>query len=405
MLSLAHKALIDVVTWLPMVTLIITIHELGHYSVARACGVAVERFSIGFGPTLVSWRARSGTEWRIAWFMLGGYVRFAGDQNAASVPDAADLAELRAQIVAEEGPGAERKYFAFKPVWQRALVVAAGPAANFLLAIALFAILLGVFGEMVEPARVDAFSPGSAAARAGLHVGDVIVQAGDRPINSFEDLVEYVSYRARINAVFDVERGGRRLEIPVTIGERLDDDPVMGKRLVGSLGVITQPKITDFRHVKYGPLQAIAGGAGKSWDILSTTVFYLGRMVTGQVSASQIGGPLRTVQLSGNVATAMAHDVVDPRMKVVAVVVGLAQLAGFISVSVGFLNLLPIPILDGGHLLFYAYEAVVRRPVAAGVQAIGYRVGLALLLGLMLFATTNDLQRSNVFHFLGGPFS
>jgi regulator of sigma E protease len=405
MLDFAHKALIDFVTWLPMVTLIITIHELGHYSVARACGVAVERFSLGFGPTLVSWRARSGTEWRIGWILLGGYVRFAGDANAASVPDASDLESLRAQIVEAEGPGEERKYFAFKPVWQRALVVAAGPMANFVLAIVLFAILLGAFGEMVQPARVDGFKAPSVAAQAGFRPGDVIVQAGTQPIASFDDLVQYVAYRAHVPTVFEVERAGRRVEIPVTIGERTDNDPIMGRHAVGSLGIVARPTPADYHHVTYDPLQALGGGVRKSWDILSTTVYYLGRMITGQVSANQIGGPLRTMQLSGNVATAMAHDVTDPRMKAFAVVIGLAQLAAFISVSLGFLNLLPIPVLDGGHLLFYAYEAVARRPVAAGVQAVGYRVGLALLLGLMLFATTNDLQRTHVFHFLGGPFS
>jgi regulator of sigma E protease len=405
MLPFARHALIELVTWLPVISLIITVHELGHFWVARACGIAIERFSLGFGRALVSWRDRAGTEWRIAWIPLGGYVRFAGDENAASVPDLARLAELRQEIIAAEGPGAERKYFAFKPVWQRACVVAAGPLANFALSILIFAVLLGVFGQRIAPARIGALVAGSPAVRAGFLPGDRVVEAGDRRIDSFDDLLGYVAVRAGVTTTFIVERGGRPVRLMATLGERVDHDPIMGDRKLGSLGVEAKFSAQDYTHRTYGPVQALAGGVRETWDIVSTTVYYIGRLVTGQVSGDQLGGPLRTAQLSAAVATAAAHSAPDLPTQALHVLIGLVQLAAFISVGIGFMNLLPIPVLDGGHLVFYLYEAIARRPLGAAIQGASYRVGLALLLGLMLFATSNDLQHSNVFHFLGGLFS
>ncbi|HEY2660709.1 MAG TPA: M50 family metallopeptidase [Caulobacteraceae bacterium] len=405
MTAQAQSALIDLVTWLPVISLIITVHELGHFWVARAFGIAIDRFSLGFGHAILSWRDKAGTEWRIGWLPLGGYVRFAGDANAASVPDQQDLDAMRAEIVAAEGPGAEMKYFAFKPVWQRACVAAAGPFANFLLAVVLFAIVLGTLGEYVTAPRIGSVVTGSVAEKAGFQAGDTIVRADDHRIASFEALMQYVSVRAHAPIVFIVERSGQQVKLLATPGERIDSDPINGKHRVGALGLRPELKPSDFNHIRYNPMQAVAGGVRESWDILSTTAYYIGRMVTGQVSADQLGGPLRTAQLSGAVATAAVNSVSDLPTKMLNVLVGLTQLAGIISVSIGFVNLLPIPVLDGGHLLFYAYEAIARRPLAEPVQAASYRVGLALLLGLMLFATFNDLQRSSVFHFLGGLFS
>jgi regulator of sigma E protease len=405
MTAIALRALIDLLTWLPLISVIVTVHELGHFWVARAFGIAIDRFSLGFGRALVSWRDGKGTEWRIGWIPLGGYVRFAGDENAASVPDEQDLKALRAEIIAAEGPGAELRYFAFKPVWQRACVAAAGPFANFILSIALFAVLLGTLGEYVTTPKIGEVVAGSAADKAGFRAGDLVIQAGSHRIASFEDLANYVSVRARATIPFVVERNGQRVELTATPTERVDSDRINGQRRVGSLGVRPELKASNFKHLRYNPLEAVAGGVRETWDILSTTAYYIGRMASGQVSADQLGGPLRTAQLSGAVATAAANSVPDLPTKALAVLVGLAQLAAFISVSIGFVNLLPIPVLDGGHLLFYAYEAVARRPLAESVQTASYRVGLALLLGLMLFATTNDLHHSSVFHFLGGLFS
>src|SRR5476649_1491723 len=195
MLAFLANAVITVIPFLVVLTFIVTIHELGHFLVARACGIAVDRFSIGFGRTIVAFRDRWGVEWRIAWLPLGGYVRFAGDDNAASVPDEEDLDSLRARIIQREGPGAERRYFAFKPLWQRALVVVAGPVANFVLSIALFAILFCAIGQPVLWGPIQKITPGSAAAAAGLRPGDQLVSADGRALNSMEDLHEYVLAR------------------------------------------------------------------------------------------------------------------------------------------------------------------------------------------------------------------
>jgi len=405
MLSFAQSVLLAVVTWLPVMTLIITVHELGHFLVARWCGVAVERFSLGFGRAIVSRRDRHGTEWRLSWIPVGGYVKFAGDENVASVPDLNDLEDLRAAIIAHEGPGAERKYFAFKPLWQRACVVAAGPVANFLLSIILFAGLLFFVGDYVMTARVGSVEAGSPAALAGIRAGDTVVNADNRAISTFGQLQSYVMVRAGVPITFTVARGGERLSLVATPVDRESVDSVSGKQHGGVLGIRSAPVAMAETHVRYGPVEAIGGGVARTWDILETTAYYLGRMARGQVSADQIGGPIRTAQLSGAVAKAEARSAPNLPTAIIAVTVGLVSLGAFISVGIGFLNLLPIPVLDGGHLLFYAYEAAARRPLAASVQAVSYRVGLALVLGLMLFATTNDLRRSSIFHFLGGPFS
>jgi regulator of sigma E protease len=403
MLPFAQSAFRDILTWLPVMTVIITVHELGHFLVARFFGVAVDRFSIGFGRAIYSRRDRHGTEWRVSWIPIGGYVRFAGDENAASVPDLNDLEELRAHIVAHEGVGAEKKYFAFKPLWQRACVVAAGPFANFLLAIVLFAGLSMTLGENVAISRISTVEAGSPAAQAGLQPGDTILKLDGHPITQWDELSRYVVTRTGVPIVMSVKRGPALLTLTATPIAHYFDDPIKGGRNGGALGVQSGP--LSFVHEPRNPAQAVVSGVRQTWDILDTTVIYIGRMLHGQVSANQIGGPIGIAQLTGAVAKAGAHDAPDFAAATRGVVVGLVWVGGLISVSVGFINLLPIPVLDGGHLLFYAYEAAARRPLAASVQMVSYRVGLALMLGLMLFATTNDLRRTNIFHFLGGLFS
>jgi regulator of sigma E protease len=405
MLAFALNASTYVVPYLFVLTLVITVHEFGHFLAARACGVAVDTFSIGFGRALASWRDRSGVEWRIAWIPFGGYVRFSGDENAASVPDSDDLEEMRREITAREGPQAVARYFHFKPIWQRAVIAAAGPAANFVLSVALFALLLMAVGETTAPAKVTSVDPGSAAAKAGFQAGDVVVKAAGRRIDSFDDLREIIILRTGVPIDFTVERGGLPVSLTATPVEGVIDDPFGGKQRAGLLGIRSQVTRADLVTKHYGPIEAVAGGARETWHVLDTTLFYLGRLVQGKASADQLTGPLGMAQASHAIATAGAHGGGGLGAEVGRSMVGLLGLAAVISVGIGFMNLLPIPVLDGGHLLFYAYEAAARRPVGAAVQAVRYRVGLALLLGLMLFATTNDLQRSSVFHFLGGLFS
>lgn len=405
MIDFTLTSLTFVISFLLVLGLVVTIHELGHFLAAKSFGVAIDRFSIGFGKALAVWKDKSGVEWRVGWIPLGGYVRFSGDENAASLPDHESLESLRRDVERREGPGAIHRYFHFKPLWQRAIVVAAGPLANFLLAIVLFAGLLMAYGAQVLPAKVASVQPGSPAARAGLLPGDLVVAAAGTRIKTFDQLATIIQVRANVLTPLVVNRGGRELTLNATPEWQIRKDPISGERRVGVLGFAPAQESSDFIRVRYNPVQAVGGGVERTWDTLGTTVYYLGRMVTGQVSADQLSGPLGIARISGKVAQAGAEGASSPGEMLLGSAVNLLQLAAFVSVSIGFMNLLPVPVLDGGHLLFYAYEAVARRPVAANVQAAGYRVGLALLLGLMLFATWNDLQQLRVFKILGGVFS
>ena len=407
-MAFLHNAALYVIPFLCVLTLVVTIHELGHFAVARWLGVAVDRFSIGFGRPILHWIDRAGVEWRVGWIPLGGYVRFAGDGEASSsVPDAEALDRLRTEIVAREGAGGERKYFHFKPVWARALVVAAGPAANFVLAILIFATLLTAVGETVVRPRVGTVLPNSPAARAGFMPGDLVDAIDGRPIADFMELKQYVALRAGVPIRFGVQRGGRELVLTATPERRSETDRLTGgSARLGVLGLGSSNLPTDISRRRYTPVEAVIGGTRRTADIVETTVFYLGRLVRGLESGDQLGGPLRIAATSRAAARAGAEGATDLGGKLFGGAVALLSLAGVLSVGIGFMNLLPVPVLDGGHLLFYAYEAAARRPLGARVQAAGYRVGLALLLALMLFATWNDLQQLPVFSkILGRLFS
>jgi len=405
MFAAVQTALSYVAPFLFVLLLVITVHEFGHFLMAKAFGVAIDRFSIGFGRAIVSWRDRSGVEWRIGWIPIGGYVMFSGDENAASVPDQNDLEDMRRRIVAHEGPAAVRKYLPFKPLWQRALVAAAGPAANFVLSIAIFAVFFMAFGQATLRPRVGAVQPGSAAAAAGFQAGDLVTKVDDRSVDSFEDLHEIVMLRSGVPMRFTVHRGSGDIVLNATPKATTVDNPMGGHDVEGLLGLSPSMAMGDIVQRHYGPIAAVGAGAARTWDMLSTTVFYLGRMAQGHESGKQITGVIGIAQVSHFAAVEGAKGEHGLGAEALGSLEMLLNLAAVVSVSIGFANLLPIPVLDGGHLLFYAYEWIARRPVAASVQAVSYRVGLALLLGLMLFATTNDLQRINVFHFLGGLFS
>lgn len=404
MLGFAQSAVITILSFLFVLTFVVTVHELGHFLAARSLGVAVDRFSIGFGKAIAKWRDRAGVEWRIGWLPLGGYVRFKGDENAASVPDQNDLKAMRDWIEYEEGKDALKRYFHFKPLWARAIVVAAGPFANFVLASALFAVLLGVFGEMTMPPRVTMVEPASVAEKAGFMPGDVVKAMDGKPVRGFEDIGQYVQLRADRPIDFLVDRGGAELHIVATPARKTIDHPVAGKVEIGQLG-LGWPDVSQVVRVRYPPHLAVVEGVKRTGDVLSTTVFYLSRLIRGEVPADQLGGFIGIADASGKVAQEGARDAPDVPTMLLGALVSLLGLTAVLSVSIGFMNLLPVPVLDGGHLLFYAYEAVARRPLASSIQAAGYRVGLALLLGFMLFATWNDLQRLRVFNFLGGLFS
>jgi regulator of sigma E protease len=358
-----------VVPFLFVLTIVVFFHELGHFLIARLCGIKVITFSIGFGPEIVGFNDRYGTRWKISAVPLGGYVKFFGDENAASVPDR-DAASGMTEAEKNDS-------FQFKPVGSRAAVVAAGPIANFILAIAIFAIVFMIVGKQTTTARVDAIQPNSAAQAAGFQPGDLVVAINGNPIANFSEMQRIVSISAGEPIRVEVERGG----VPVTLNatpelKELKDNFGNVHRL-GVLGISRSMAPGDIKTEKAGPLQAVVMGVQETWFVVDRTISYIGGVFTGRESADQLGGPIRIAQVSGQVATAGFT--------------ALIHLTAVLSVSIGLLNLFPIPLLDGGHLLFYGIEAARGRPLSERAQEVGFRIGLAIVVVLMIFATFNDI--------------
>jgi len=402
MIAFLGQALTYVVPFLLVLTVVVTIHELGHFLTARAFGVKIDRFAIGFGRAVFQRTDKKGVEWRVGWLPLGGYVKFSGDLDDTGVPDAKGLNALKAKIIAEEGEGAERDYLYFKPIWQRALVVAGGPMANFLLAMVIFTLLFSIVGVSQRPARVIDVTAESPAAAAGFHIGDIITHVNGRPIEDSAEVTRFVALNSATPVRFLVEREGVQTTLVATPQRVTVDDPIGGRVTMGRIGLALGSTRAETRHVRYNPIEAVGKGADEIRNIIGTTVTYIGRIFSGRENGDQFSGPLGIARASGALTNAAVAVDPDPRAAAVNLLLTLTSFAAILSVGIGFLNLLPIPVLDGGHLMFYAYEAIVRRPLDARIQAAGYRVGLAMLACLMLFATWNDLQKLNLFKFLGG---
>ena len=403
--AVLNFVLTTAIPWLFVITVVISWHELSHYFAARLCGVKIERASLGFGKPIFQYlNKKTGVVWQVCWLPLGGYVKFAGDPNVAGVPDGRDLEDMRQEIIAAEGPGAERKYYHFKPVWQRAFIVAAGPVSNFILAILLFGAIYMAVGEPLTAPKIHSVTPGSPAAAGGFLPGDLITKIGDRPVRDEVDVEMSIILHSGDPLTFTVERNGQPVVLTATPRRGIRTDAANGTQRVGVLGIGMGGR-EDTRFQGYNPLIALRFGVHRSWQVLSTTLTYIGRIFTGKESGDQLRGPIGTVSLARGVTQSAISEGGGVGEQSVNVVASLLQLAAYVSVAVGFLNLLPIPVLDGGHLLFYGYEAVARKPLKARVQEVGYQVGLALLLGLVLFATWNDLTRLNVFKILGGLVS
>ncbi|MBI2260123.1 MAG: RIP metalloprotease [Caulobacterales bacterium] len=397
------QALLYIVPFLLVLTFIVTIHELGHFLVARAFGVKIDRFSVGFGKTIFGRTDRHGTEWRMAWLPLGGYVKFSGDLDASSVPDQAGLDELRQRVIAENGPGAERDYFHFKPIWQRALIVAAGPAANFVLAMVLFTVLFSVIGERTFAPRVATVSEGTPAAAAGFRPGDLIVAVNGRPVEDGAEVTRLVMMSAGDPLTFSVQRADGPVTLTATPVRRLENDELAGRVRIARIGLGLGPLVSaDYRFRRLNPVEAAGKGVEMIGATVGTTATYIGRIFIGKESGDLLNGPIGIAKAAGGVTRLAVEANPDPGLMAANLALTFLSFAALVSIGIGIVNLLPIPVLDGGHLLFYGYEAVARRPVPAHVQEVGYRVGLALLAGLMLFATWNDLQKLSLFKFLGG---
>jgi regulator of sigma E protease len=357
------------IPFLFVLSIIVFFHELGHFWVARRCGVRVLTFSVGFGPELFGFNDRHGTRWKVSAIPLGGYVKFFGDENAASVPDH----EAAALMSAED----RKVSFFHKPVAQRAAVVAAGPIANFLLAIVIFAGIYVVYGKQISIPRVHEVQVGSAAAEAGFQPGDVILAIDDRPIESFSDMQRIVAISAGTRLKFEVERGGTKQILYATPATRQVKDNFGNVSRIGVLGITRAATPGTVKTESVGPVQAVKMGVEQTWFVIDQTLSYLGKVIVGRESADQLGGPIKIAQVSGQMASLGLLPIL--------------HLAAVLSVSIGLLNLFPIPLLDGGHLLFYAIEAVRGRPLSERAQEYGFRVGLALVVMLMVFATYNDV--------------
>ena len=352
-----------------VLTIVVFIHELGHFLVGRWCGVGVTAFSIGFGPELVGWNDRHGTRWKISAIPLGGYVKFAGDINATSTPDPETLARMT--------PAERAVSFHHQAVGKRAAIVAAGPVANFLLAILVFAGIAFIGGRSVLAPRIEVVQAGSAAERAGFQPGDLVRSINGRTIASFADMQRIISASAGDALSVAVDRGGAPVTLSATPDIRETETP-FGKQRIGLLGLQGSKDPNDVQRVTYGPVEALGVGVHETWYVVERTFDYLGKLIVGRELADQLSGPIRIAQVSGQVAT-------------MGGIAALISLVAVLSVSIGLINLFPIPLLDGGHLLFYAIEAAIGRPLSERAQEIGFRIGLAIVVMLMLFATWNDI--------------
>ncbi len=358
-----------IVPFLFVLTVVVFFHELGHFLVARWCGIKVLAFSIGFGPEIVGFNDRYGTRWKIAAVPLGGYVKFFGDDNAASVPDSAAAAAMTETQ--------KKDSFVFQPVASRAAVVAAGPIANFILAILIFAAIFLFVGKQSTSARVDAVQPNSAAAAAGFKQGDMVLSIDGETIDSFADMQRIVSVSAGDKLSIVVDRGGEHVTLTATPELKELKDNFGNAQRIGVLGISRSMAAGDIKTERVGPVTALGLGAQKTWFVVERTLYYIGGVFTGKESADQLGGPIRIAQVSGQVASAGFTALID--------------LTAVLSISIGLLNLFPIPLLDGGHLLFYGIEAIRGRPLHERTLEVGFRLGLVLVLLLMGFAMRNDL--------------
>ncbi|ARM88309.1 Zn-dependent metallopeptidase protein [Rhizobium sp. CIAT894] len=359
----------NIVTFILVLSLLVFVHEMGHYLVGRWSGIRILAFSVGFGPELFGFTDRHGTRWKISVVPLGGYVRFFGDEDASSKPDNEGIAAMSEEDRARSFAGAK--------LWKRAATVAAGPIANFLLAIAIFTILFSVYGRTIADPVVAEVTPEGAAAAAGVLPGDLLVAIDGNKVETFDDVRRYVGIRPSQNIVVTIERAGQKLDLPM-VPKRVDQTDQFGNKIeMGQIGIITNQQAGNFRLQTYTPLQALREGVIQTRDIVTGTFKYIGNIFAGTMRADQLGGPIRVAQASGQMATLGIGAVL--------------QLAAMLSVSIGLLNLMPVPVLDGGHLMFYAVEAVRGKPLGSAAQEIAFRIGLAMILTLMVFTTWNDI--------------
>jgi regulator of sigma E protease len=376
MIEFLNHGLTYIVPFLVILTVLVFVHEFGHYLIARWNGVRVEVFSIGFGPEMFGWWDRAGTRWKFSTIPLGGYVKMFGDSDASSGLPTPGLARL--------APAERDVSFHYKRLGQRAAIVAAGPAANFLFAIVVLAILFMTYGQPFTPAEVGQVQPGSAAEQGGIQPGDVIVDIDGHTVQRFEDVQQVVRLNPGVAMTVIVRRDGQEQTLRVTPSRTELTDRFGNHYQIGLLGIAR----SGMEYVKRDPATAIMQAGTETWDLSVSTMKALWQIIIGTRATDELGGPLRIAQMSGEVAQG----------GVVAVLWFMAVL----SINLGLINLFPVPVLDGGHLLFYAAEAVRGKPLGQRAQEYGFRIGLAMVLTLMVFATWNDLVHLRIVEFVKG---
>lgn len=369
LISTDNLVLGTLLPFLFLLTVVVFVHEMGHYLVGRWCGIGVKAFSVGFGPELLGFNDRHGTRWKLSAIPLGGYVKFAGDENVTSTPDPEALAAL----TPEEKEGA----FQFAPLWKRAATVFAGPAANFLLTIAIFSVLFALYGRFISDPTVARTMPGSAAEVAGFMPGDRFLRIDGTAVTTFEDVQRYVAPRVDQSIEFVMERDGKEVVLVAKPKSTETKDGLGNKIKIGIIGVETNKDVGKFRRVEFGPVEAVGEAVKESFFIVGQTGNALYRLASGREDKCQLGGPVKIATMAGQAAGRGFG--------------WLIQLTALLSIGIGILNLLPIPPLDGGHLLFYGIEGAIRRPVPEIVQETIYRIGGITVLAFMLFVIFNDL--------------
>lgn len=372
------EAALRVLPFLAVITVVVFFHELGHFAVARWNGVRIDTFSIGFGGEIFGWNDKHGTRWRVSWVPLGGYVKFFGDAGASSAQsDGLDDMTDEERAVS----------FHHKGLWQRASVVVAGPVANFILAIVIFAVMFATFGRPVSEPLVVNVVPNGAAQVAGFEAGDVVTAMDGRLIARFQELQAYVQPRHGQAIQMEVRRKERLVQLTVTPNP-VEREVFGSTQVIGVIGIRGPAGELE----RQGPIDSIWLGVASTYGVIETTLGYLGDVVAGDASTDQLSGPIGIAVVTSEVARVS--------------VVGLINLVAVISVALGLFNLFPIPLLDGGHLLFYAAEALRGRPLSARAQEFGMRLGMLLVVAIFVLATFNDFKyRLDLFGYVSGLFS
>ncbi len=359
-----------------LILIVVFIHEYGHYYFAKKYGVGVTDFSIGFGQEIFGWNDKSGTRWKICWIPLGGYVKFFGDRNVFSQAD-------QQKIIEKYSEEDQKKLFVLKPLYQRVLIVFGGPLANFLLALVIFFSIYTFIGKDFTPAVINEVQKDSPAMMGGLKDNDIILEIDGNKVKSIMDVSKYIMMSTDDFIDFKVKRSYDELLLKIKPDIVMGEDNLgnkVNKRMVGiKLGAYNN----EINHVKLGPAKAIYYAAHEVYYVSISSLKYIGAMIFGKADTSQLGGPIRIAKISGQVA----------EFGILAFI----SMMAYISISLGLINLFPIPMLDGGHLMFYAFEKVLGRPLSQKTQEGFFRIGLFLLLSLMIFTTFNDLKDIGLF--------